>query len=659
MGKFRRRGQITIFIILGIIILFSSAAYFYVRDKTTALQPNTIETKKTTALHPYVEACLELKVREALNLVGMTGGYINYPLAIQTDPASYLKVAPIAEAKMPYWAGDRIPPLDFIKSEIENYTITHIDECINNFSEIKGYDITPIGNIDVRLTFADNEVDAEMRYPLRAVKVPEQNEFSLNDYDFFIKIPIHFKSVYDVAKKIMDDENKNFFMEKFTMDLISLDDNGDKQPSTPLMNMDFTTRQPKWTLTSVRTELKSLLNTNLQYIKFGGTEYTQLPDIFPYQYLRNHNVWNFDQNAINVQEPSYPGIKVGLSYDSNWKPFRLDVSPTQGPLLKSGQTLMTGALSFIGVQIWHFTYDLSYPVVVTIKDENSKTSEPYFFSYAFLVSIHNNQPQRQTFGSSIFTTDETPSEEEVCDYLKETGSYITVLTYNNYTNQPRNGVNITFTCGRYTCPLGETDWSTGTVSGAVAELKTTFPRCAWGILRGYREGYENSQMFMSSEQDKTVSIYLKPVIEFNDYTITKQFYDERNSAARRLGQESNLSDDEQAIVILKSADMADQYLTLPINTSDEITSLKFYKNADSKYNITIYLFKQGTTEDDSQLLGAYESEFSIDEKTLEESNSIKFHVIEYNSKDEEDLGIFLMSLRSFSTQISKPEFIKN
>jgi hypothetical protein len=325
LPKFSKSGQITIFIILGILILFGSATYFYIKGKTTTFEPNTIETKKTTALHPFVESCMELKTKEALGIIGSTGGYIDYPLMINNDPASYLKIAPIDEAKMPYWwyAGEnRIPPLTreenegfSIQKEIEDYLIAHIDECILNFSSIKGYDVTKTGAVDVKITFAEKGVDVEMKYPLRAVKVPEQNEFSLNTYDFFVKVPIRFKEIYKISKKIMEDENQDFFMEKFTMDLISLNDNGDETTSTPLMNMDFRLRPYVWLLPAVQNELKDLLTKNVQYIKFDGTDFNKIPDTMPY--MQNHYIWSFDPASANAEKPIYPNIRASATYNSN------------------------------------------------------------------------------------------------------------------------------------------------------------------------------------------------------------------------------------------------------------------------------------------------------------------------------------------------------
>lgn len=655
MGKYKsKRGQITVFIILGIIILFGSAAYFYVKQKTTMFEPNTIETRKTTALSPYVEGCIKLKTKEALDIIGVTGGYIEYPFDIRNDPASYLKIAPIDEARMPYWwyAGEnRIPPLEFIQAEVEKYLINRIDECINNFSAIKGYDVTKTGDIDAKVAFTLKGVDVEMRYPLRAVKVPEQNEFSLNDYDFFVRVPIRFKEIYDLSKSIMEDENQNYFMEKFTMDLISLNDNGNEKTSTPLMNMDFRLKPYVWLLPNVQKELQSLITQNVQYIKFGGTEFKPIPDTMPY--MQNHYVWTFNSLSANANEPIYKGFRASATYNPMWKPFRIDVSPTKATMLKSGQTQIGSVLSFVGWQTWHFTYDLVYPVMITISDEGDKNSEPYVFSYAFLVSIQNNYPYRQNFGSEIFTTDDRPSDEEVCQYLTENfNTPITVSTYNNYTDKPLKGVNLSFTCGRYTCPIGKTTW---TSNGATSSLTANFPHCPWGILRGYKEGYENAQLFMSADGEKRIDLYLKPVIEYLNYTVVKHMYVPKNKEINQIGLETPLFSDEEAVILISSEGMSEQYAVYP---SDAVLPIKLYKDKDFTYNVKIYLFSAGETDEDGKLLGAYEADFTPQKTVVAENNFIKFHALEYNAPTDEELGLFLAGLKSYSARIPQPEFEK-
>lgn len=655
MGNFRKRGQITIFIILGIVILMGSAGYFYIKQKTSNFEPNTLELRKTTALHPFVETCLEQKTREALGIIGSTGGYLEFPMEMKLDPASYLKLAPFDEAKMPYWwyKGEiRIIPLDdednywSIKSQTERYVENNIDECIDNFSSINGYDVYKTGDIDVIITFAENDIDVKLKYPIRAVKVPELNEFQLNEYDFFVKVPIRFRKMYELATKIMESENKDYFMEHFTMDLIALDDTGEKE-STPLTNFDFRLKPYSWNIKTIKSELQEILYRNIQYIRFNKTEFTPFPDTMPY--MQVHNSWNFDYEPEN----NYPNMRVAATYDQNW-PTRLDISPTKGGALRSGNTMVGGYLSFIGIQTWHFNYDISYPVKITIQDDGDRNTDPYTFSYAFIVSIKSNRPYRQNYGTRIFETNYGPDQEEACDYLTQNfDTRVTINTLNAFTSKPIPKVNITFTCIRYTCPMGKTEL---TSNGASAGLTTNFPYCPGaGILEGHKEGYEDVTKIVTLSQNANIDLPMKPVQTITNYTLVKHLYIGNTRAGQETGREENLFENEQAVILISSGQTQTQYASLP---SNESLPLKFYKDEATRYNITIYLFKSDYTDDEGSMIGAYEYEFQVDPSVVKESNYIKFHVLEYPAKSDEELGLFLAGIKSYSQKIPQPEFMK-
>lgn len=640
MLKQSKRGQITVFIILGIIILLSTATFFYVKQKLTTFDPTDVPKQKTTTVHTFVQECLNLELRAALDRVGATGGFIDYPSQISNDPGSYLNIAPIDEAKMPYWwyAGEnRIPPLDFIQAQVEQYIEQNIDGCIDNFSAVPDYEVIKTGNASVKLVFGENDVSVQMMYPLLAIKVPERNEFSLNGYDFYVKAPIRFKKVYETAKKIMDDENKDNFMEHWTMDLISLGD----PKYTPLTSIDFSLKPYVWLISNIETEFKDIIEKNMQYVKFEGTSYNPLPENMPY--MQNHYVWDFDN-----ENNDYSGFKVSMTYDKKWQ-TKLIITPTKGGFIKSGSTQIGQYLSFIGIQTWHFTYDIVYPAIVTISDAATRSNDDYVFSFAFLVSIKNNLPFKNVYGTSVYSGIDYPTSQDMCDYLiNSVNTEITVNTFNEHTNEPLKGVNLSYTCGRYTCPLGKTIWSS---HGALAELKTNFPYCVVGVLEGSKQGYETKEITMRSDEPKSVELSLRPVIEISNYTFVKHLYIPDNQFSRQVGNEEHLFDDEKVVMIITAPNMTDQYVIYPNNYS---VPIKFFKDGTFSYNITAYLFD----ENKDVILGGYQGSMTLYPQDLEDNNLIKFHMIEYMAEDDEDLGLFIAGLSSYSERINKPEFMQ-
>ena len=77
-------------------------------------------------------------------------------------------------------------------------------------------------------------------------------------------------------------------------------------------------------------------------------------------------------------------------------------------------------LDFFCMHIWHFTYDVIFPVKVTIVDDQTDKNERYSFNFAFKAQINHNEPDRTNFAVATFDTRDTYLEEEYCaDVINE------------------------------------------------------------------------------------------------------------------------------------------------------------------------------------------------------------------------------------------------
>jgi len=109
-----KKGQITIFIIIGILIVFGFAFFFYIRgleveEKFEAARP-VIETVPSE-LNPivlYTEDCLKTVATNGLVKLGQHGGYINpeeygdFNFAEPTD-SDGIVFSLGSDLKIPYW----------------------------------------------------------------------------------------------------------------------------------------------------------------------------------------------------------------------------------------------------------------------------------------------------------------------------------------------------------------------------------------------------------------------------------------------------------------------------------------------------------------------------------------------------------------------------
>jgi hypothetical protein len=113
----KKRGQITPFIILGIVILISTGIIFYMRSlvaeeslKAELIPEITQIPAEVRPVRAFVEECLSSVSEEALRKVGDGGGYIDTAEAglvtSSFDPteADGIQFAPDSTLRIQYWA---------------------------------------------------------------------------------------------------------------------------------------------------------------------------------------------------------------------------------------------------------------------------------------------------------------------------------------------------------------------------------------------------------------------------------------------------------------------------------------------------------------------------------------------------------------------------
>jgi len=623
-----KRGQVTLFIIIGIVMLMSIALFLYfkgiiaVGEEPEAISPELMPIKN------YIDMCLEDVSRDGITAIGLNGGYIKFPPEIENNPASYLSILPINALKLPYWWYDgisSIPREDFIISQIREHVKDGVKDCVD-FSVFKDFDIEEKNELEVDVEFARNGVIVRADYPLLIRNKLNNTQSELSE--FSATVPVRLKQVYDLAREIMEKENAENFLEEKTIDLITLD------REIPTTDLEATCEKREWRLPQIRTKLQKLLRVNLPYIKIEGTAYDEdayVPNpfgdsTFNDSYYGYHYVWH-------VTDLLYPDTHVSFSYDDKW-PLVLNARPSNNGILKSNMQRGGDYLSFFCLQLWHFTYDAVYPVKVTIVDDKTKEHDSYVFNYAFKVSVDHNQPFRENFATRVLEGTDRPTSEEFCDGY---GKNILIYTDDNTTAEPITDVNITFSCGRYVCDMGQSYWMG---LGAAAGIEKKFPYCVNGVLRGKREGYEDAQMFIASNKDgKIYTIYMNPIKEISSYTVVKHPSSNPNI-------EERLAPDEMATIIISNGTF-ETYGSYP----GEGFPIKLKAKDDYTYYTTIYLVNG------ENLIGGYSGSWDVSWDELRTARTIKFHTIVQDppGSNEAERYAFMAGLAAESGKVAEPE----
>lgn len=632
----------------------------------------------------FVETCTKELAKEALQLIGFNGGYIYFPEWIDAGPGRVLQPTPNNELRNPLWWFDgtmAIPTLQQIEGDMNRFILEGLPRCLNNFTAFHDrYIIEELGSMQVVTLLGEEDgvkedVTVRTEYPL---KVKDKFNTTLAELQkFVITLPIRFNKIYNLAKDIMEREKADFFIEQKALDLINLD------RQIPTTGIEFNCKKKIWEKQKVEERIKKLISVNFNHIKIKGAKYDPdavlpyFPDPLPQwkgkvskaqvkqmsntkadekdfdylfkdsdntfkdSYYNAHYVWDVTDNKKDYKNTRVNVQYDGLSPQGSW-PFVMKISPSSGPILQSGSQKGTKYLSAFCINTWHFTYSLSFPVKVTIVDEKTPSNSPYTFSFAFMAKILKNYPDKSEGDFATFSQRSIYTSDEYCADLSSSHDMF-FIAKDAVTETEINNVNLTFTCGRYTCPIGRTkpDYD----SNGLPLFKGRVPVCNNGILRGIKEGYEDGEMFIQTEFEKAYYLDMQPVKYFN-ISVIKHRLDANNMPLSQKPLEAS----EQALIILKYPPKKfESYAILEGSSSPEagkLPPLKLLAREDITYEVELYI------TDNETMKGGWLGNVTIGKDANRLGSRIIFHAVEEDFKKDDDLAyLFFEALPELSKKI--------
>ena len=627
---FNSKSQAAIFIIIALVIILSGVLYFFyqrqsVEKEVEAVQPEIAPIKL------YVDGCIKKVAENGLETIGLTGGYIDIPVNINSNPRSYLSILP--DFKIPYWWHDGIetvPTEEFISQQLSSYIQSELKNRLRNFEPFaNSFEINELNAPVADVQFNENDVTVKLKYPLEIASRDGAVRQLVQNFNYLL--PIRFRKVYGLAKLIMERENIDYFLEKKTIDLYSLD------TEIPTTDVEATCTAKTWQLGNIKEKLQALLRINLPYIRIKGSGYNPnlyVPNpkgksIYADTYYQHHYIWEIDKDS----EKKFNNMKVSFAYE-NW-PMELFARPSKNGILRSNSQKGTDMLSFFCLHTWHFTYDVEYPVLATVADQETDKNKAYQFSFPFKVAVDHNQPNKQATGTTFFESAADISSDEFCSGTK---NEITIFTVNNATGEDIKDVNLTFICGRFYCDIGASDWLS---FGASAGLTRRLPYCVNGIIRGSKNSFAESKSFVQTDVDgRSYVLALNPLKEFKNFKIVKHQLSNPSSM-------SELSPNEKASILIKGK--GNGFEGFAVYPKENDFPLTIPDGKDATYEITIYLV------DGQNLIGGYSSDWKVSREMLKGPQEIIFHAVELASATDDERALFIAGLSSYSKNVPAPE----
>ncbi len=513
-----KRGQATIFVILGLVIVAIVGTVYTFRaelleatfgkeaEKSLAVPPQAEKVKAV------VENCVDQAAQEGLGVLGVQGGYI-------TLPNSEIPASPIYPftntfdlfgdkgVAVPLWyfedaAGSeqvQVPTKEQMEIELAKYIEASLVSCLNDFQALKsqGYSITyddPTATVSLNEKTVVVSLDFPVNIALR--------EFQFQLSAFKRSIATTFPELYTIAKQVVSYESKQYFLEDRVLDLMVVYD------EIPFSGVDFACTPKTWTKTDVYTDLKRIIARNFQQLRIKGTDSIQ-----------GDEPKSFIIDALSKKHQA----TVDFSYDVAW-PLLIEVVGEDGEVLRGKPFTAENELSAFLLPLfclndYHFVYNLKFPVVITIEKGND------FLQFATLVIIQNNQPRKNREIIEPFEI-ETP----ICQYPTKDVKIIVEGYGKSGIVLPLNSAHVSFKCLNQVCDLGETR-----VEDQGLSLTKKVPPCFNGLFIAQKEGFDRAEATVSTNSDvQEVTLTLEPMQKLGVEVIVNDEGSERSAYPSEL-----------------------------------------------------------------------------------------------------------------------------
>lgn len=481
-----KRAVVTSFIIVGILIVSLMIGIYYTKDYILKSEWQKLREQpvpeQVKDVKDFVDSCVRDVGEEAVRLVGMQAGFVEIP----GDPVFLTRFNIFSNnllvggsLRVPYWlymqangiSKEQIPSKQKIEQEISSYLDNNLKSCLAGFKDFRNYRIRD-GVIETETEIQDDKVLFFVKYPLHV----ELKDFKFDFEGFYEKVDVPLGELYDLAKRIYYKEKNTMFLEEKTIDWMGL-----YSEEIPVDGVKRSCAAPVWIKLNIVNNFKDMLFNNIPFLKLKNGNYALVDE---------------SHRRFILEVEGKKDVDVSFMFSKNW-PFSLDVFPEENGLLK-GQSVTEPlgkvrgiAESFVCLSTWHFVYDISYPVLVTLSKDD------YVFQFALQVVIKRNEPRKTSFIKESFSE----KSEMFCENRQ---NEINVYTVDEEGN-PLEGVDIKYKCINYVCRIGKTKLD----KYGDASLTERFPVCVNGFILGNKEGYHLSKEIFSSMKSGALTLRLE------------------------------------------------------------------------------------------------------------------------------------------------------
>jgi hypothetical protein len=460
-----RRGQITIFIIISVILVAIVAGLFIFRESLFITKiPVSIEPVYTTFL-----ACLEEDALIGIDILGSQAGYISLPEFESGSPyMPFSSQLDFLGNQIPYWyyvsgnnlQKEQVPSKKKMETQLEEFIESQIRRCVFDKYYEQGFEINQ-GEPLAEVTINDNNVEVNLNLNLDVTKA--EDIALIKNHKILVKSKLG--TLYDSARKIYEHEQENLFLENYAVDTLRL--------YAPVDGVELTCSPMVWSADEVFDNLGEAIEGNTLALKIEGGSYSL----------------NKKENEYFIEDISIDS-EVRFINSKNW-PNTFEVAPSEENILMAkpvGNQQGLGILGFCYVP-YHFIYSVKYPVLVQVYEGDE------IFQFPMAVVVQGNKPRKALEVDAAII-----DAPELCKYKN---ILIEVDVYDTDLNPVE--ADISYECFGTVCQIGKTSLE--------ESLRDEFPQCVNGYLIAKAEGFEDAKYLYSTIQSGNIDVILNKLYE--------------------------------------------------------------------------------------------------------------------------------------------------
>lgn len=648
-----KKGQVTIFAVIGVILLIVFGLVFYIYSAEEGIERGRLlvddVSEEYSPIQDYVHSCIENIGEKGIKKLGERGGYLydedylspeSYNLIPDedepTESNSFYFFPSQKNIAVPYWfymnypngddiasfktekprlisefddGFDRLKNKDkSVEAQIDNYINFRLNDCLGSFESFKEEGLTvDIENMPTATTYVlDDTVQIQVYFPIQVNNSVSEDTIDMEN--FGVIIPVRLKKTFELAEFITEVEIDQNFLEANLINLIILNSMVNSELLAPPNDFTFVfgSQGNTWEVVELEKNMMYLLMFTKMLQVQGAKNYERI-ELDPFDNTHETRQRVYDNMIIPVvdvygeelDDSILQDVDVRLNY-LDWWPYYFNVNDEGGEVKPEIIGVEFGPLAF-GMQKYKTLYDVSWPVLVSMEDTESFNGEGFTFNFGLEGNLRQNKAMNSSkFKNRLISNYDSPPS--VCDTIQRTENAKIIVLDRNLENL--SGVSLTLRTGFETCALGKTN------ENGILDAKVPS-----GIMNGLivasKDGYLDEHVQFVQGADEYQIRGMQGMKELT-FKIVKQKVISKDGKYV-ISESSELEEGDQAVVNLRRLDVA--------GDDGDFTSAFTLDSNNSEFET---LFTAGSYDINIQLI-------NLDEKIVIEDFEVNGTEIEGNT----------------------------